>query len=112
MYAGAYDPAIPPVDFASEDTLTVGEIGALSAILGDAVGYSGHVLVVTSVDDAFFCETPKDTCEAHLASTASSFPDAASYEFYAPEDTGHDLTLHYSSKETFDRVHNWLDEKL
>ncbi|KAK4234370.1 putative cardiolipin-specific deacylase, mitochondrial [Achaetomium macrosporum] len=112
LYAGAYDPAIPPVDFASEDTLTVGEIGALGAILGDAVGYTGHVLVVTAVEDAFFCEPPKATCEAHLASTASSFPDAASYSYFAPENTGHDLTLHYSSKDTFERVHDWLDEKL
>lgn len=112
FFAGGFDAAIPPVDFAYEDTLTVGEIGALGAILGPAVGYTGDVLAVTSVQDAFFCEAPADKCEAHLAATADSFPDASSYEYFAPDNTGHDLTLHYSAGETAARVHDWLDAKL
>jgi pimeloyl-ACP methyl ester carboxylesterase len=113
FFAGAYDAAIPAVDFAGEDTLTVGEIGALGAILGPAVSYEGPVLAVTAVEDAFFCEAPKEKCEEHLRATGpEAFPDAVSYDFFAPESTGHDLTLHYSAGETARRVHDWLDGKV
>ncbi|KAH6855403.1 Alpha/Beta hydrolase protein [Chaetomium sp. MPI-CAGE-AT-0009] len=112
FYVGGYDAAIPPVDFAYEDTLTVGEIGALAAILGPAKGYTGPVLAVTSVEDAFFCETPKEKCEEHLNATAAAFPDAKSFDYFAPENTGHDLTLHYTAGETFELVHEWLDSNL
>ncbi|KAH6628819.1 Alpha/Beta hydrolase protein [Chaetomium tenue] len=112
FYVGGYDAAIPPVDFAYEDTLTVGEIGALAAILGPAVGYTGPVLAVTAVEDAFFCEAPKGKCEAHLTATADAFPDAESFDYFAPENTGHDLTLHYTARDTAEQVHDWLDGKL
>ncbi|KAK4247667.1 putative cardiolipin-specific deacylase, mitochondrial [Corynascus novoguineensis] len=112
FFAGGYDADIPPVDFEGEDTLTVGEIGALGAILGDAVGYVGDVLVVTAVEDAFFCEPPLEKCEEHLRQTATSFPDAKSYDYFAPTNTGHDLTLHHSAADTAERIHDWLDEKL
>jgi pimeloyl-ACP methyl ester carboxylesterase len=112
FYVGGYDAAIPPVDFDYEDTLTVGEIGALAAILGPAVGYTGPVLAVTAVEDAFFCESPKAQCEAHLDATAAAFPDADSFDYFAPENTGHDLTLHYTAVDTASQVHDWLDGKL
>jgi hypothetical protein len=64
------------------------------------------------VEDVFFCEAPRERCEGHLAAAGDAFPDAASYEFFAPEETGHDLTLHYSAEETFRRVHDWLDARL
>ncbi|KXX82335.1 putative cardiolipin-specific deacylase, mitochondrial [Madurella mycetomatis] len=112
FFVGDFDAAIPPVDFAYQDTLTVGEIGGLSAILGDAVAYTGPVLVATTVQDAFFCEEPAAQCEAHLAATAASFPNASDYDYFAPDNTGHDLTLHYSAQDTFEQVHDWLDAKL
>ncbi|KAK4041531.1 putative cardiolipin-specific deacylase, mitochondrial [Parachaetomium inaequale] len=112
FFVGAFDAAIAPVDFAREDTLTVGEIGAIGAILGPAVGYKGPVLAVTGVGDVFFCETPQEKCEEHLRATAEAFPDAKSFDFFVPENTGHDLTLHYSAGKTAKRVHDWLDRKL
>ncbi|KAK4140159.1 putative cardiolipin-specific deacylase, mitochondrial [Dichotomopilus funicola] len=112
FFAGNFDPAIPDIDFEGEDTLTSGEIGALPAILGPVAGYTGPVLVVTAVEDAFFCQAPKATCESHLDSTESSFPDASSYDYFAPQNTGHDLTLHYTAQDTFELVHQWLDQKL
>ncbi|KAK3939767.1 putative cardiolipin-specific deacylase, mitochondrial [Diplogelasinospora grovesii] len=111
FYAGAYDPAIPPVDFAYEDTLSCGEVGALGSILQPAAGYANPVLVVTAVDDAFFCKPPKATCEGILATSASYFPNVTDYSYFAPENTGHDLTLHYSAPATFKQVHDWLDQR-
>lgn len=49
LYSGAYDRRIPPVDFAYEDTVTVGEITALGSAFAPSVGYKGPVLVVTVV---------------------------------------------------------------
>jgi len=112
FYDGNYDHAMPAVDFQFEDTLTVGEIGALSAILGPAPSYNGPVLVPTPVQDVFFCEEPLAQCEYHLNATRSSFPNASDYDFFAPDNTGHDLTLHYTAQDTFRRVHEWLDAKL
>ncbi|KAK4161250.1 putative cardiolipin-specific deacylase, mitochondrial [Cladorrhinum sp. PSN259] len=112
FYDGAYNPAMPSVDFQYEDTLTVGEIGALSAILGPAPSYTGPVLVATPVQDVFFCEEPLARCEYHLNATRVSFPNASDYDYFAPENTGHDLTLHYTSRDTFRQVHDWLDRKL
>lgn len=111
FFAGAFDPAIPPVDFAGQDTLTDGELGALGTILGPVSGYGGDVLVVTAVNDAFFCEAPRAKCEQHLQDTAASFPDASSYDYFSPENTGHDLTLHYSFPDTAQKIHDWLDSK-
>jgi hypothetical protein len=70
------------------------------------------VLTVTGVQDVFFCEPSLELCEETLAKVGEGFPDAASYEFFAPEETGHDLTLQYSAGETLRRVHDWLDAKL
>ncbi|KAL2127268.1 hypothetical protein VTI74DRAFT_11000 [Chaetomium olivicolor] len=114
FFRGGYDPAIPKLDFKHEDTLTSGEIGALAALLsgGPAVEYKGLVMVATAVEDSFFCEEPAEKCEEHLVATGGWFPDAKSYDFFAPRNTGHDLTLHYSARDTFEKVHNWLDEKL
>jgi pimeloyl-ACP methyl ester carboxylesterase len=112
FYGGGYDAAVAAVDFRYEDTVTSGEIGAVGTVPGVAVGYGGHVLSVTGVQDVFFCEPPRERCEEWLEKVGETFPDAASYEFFAPEETGHDLTLHYSAGETLRRVHDWLDAKL
>ncbi|KAK4110127.1 hypothetical protein N656DRAFT_714602 [Canariomyces notabilis] len=113
FFPGGYDPAIPPVDFAYRDTITVGEIGSLPSMLGAAaVNYTGAVLVTTAVQDAYFCEGDQAQCEAHLAATGDWFPNAVHYDYIAPDSTGHDLTLHYTARDTLKRVHAWLDAKL
>jgi pimeloyl-ACP methyl ester carboxylesterase len=112
FFDGGFDPAIPPVDYTYQDTLTPGEIGALPAILGPALEFKGAVLVATAVQDALFCEEPAEKCEEHLAAAAEFFPSAEHYDYFAPDNTGHDLTLHYSAQDSFKRVHDWLDAKL
>ncbi|KAL2155381.1 hypothetical protein VTH82DRAFT_123 [Thermothelomyces myriococcoides] len=111
-FADGSDPAVAAADFAGEDTVTAGELGALPGIAGPAVGYAGDVLVVTGVEDVIFCVPPLESCEAILRDTATGFPDARSFDYYAPTNTGHDLTLHYSAAETADKVHDWLDSKI
>lgn len=114
-FGDRFDAAIPPVDFALQDTITPGEIGALGALVAaasPAADYAGSVLVATAVHDVFFCRPPAAACEALLAAAGDVFPSAAAYDYFAPDDTGHDLTLHYSAGDTARRVHDWLDENL
>ncbi|KAM7213396.1 Alpha/Beta hydrolase protein [Rhypophila decipiens] len=108
LYSGAYDKRIPPVDFAYEDTVTVGEITALGFALAPSVGYKGPVMVVTGVEDSMFCTPPQETCEDILAAAGQFFPDAKEYRTLAVPDTGYDLTLHLSAGETMQKVNEFL----
>jgi len=112
FYASGFDPAIPPVDFAFEDTVTDGEFGALGAVLQPSA-YPGPLMVVTGDRDAFFCQPPVSHCEAILAQTRTDFfPNVVNFNSFAPQNTGHDLTLHYTAPQTFSQVHEWLDRTL
>ena len=113
-YKGYYDPAVAAADFAGADVVTTGEFGSLVFLTQPAVGYEGPVMAATGANDANFCPpdgTP-EKCGDVLAASAASFPDAAEFAYYAPPDTGHDLSLHYSAPETLKRVHDFLDRVL
>ncbi|KAK3934677.1 Alpha/Beta hydrolase protein [Diplogelasinospora grovesii] len=109
FYAGAYDKRIPQVDYLFEDTVTDGEIGALAFTLQPATTYKNPVMVVTGALDAFFCGGP-GSCESALNATGQFFPATSNFEYYAPADTGHDLTLHYSAPVTLQKVHDFLNK--
>lgn len=113
-HAPGCDPAIPRADFKWQDTVTTGEMGAAPAVMavGPAVAYTGAVLAVTGAQDTTFCEEPREKCEGYLRESGVWFPRASSYDYFVPADTGHSLTLHYSARRTFEKVHDWLDETL
>ncbi|KAK3363186.1 Alpha/Beta hydrolase protein [Lasiosphaeria hispida] len=110
FYGGAYDPDVAQHDFAYEDVLTAGEFAAQAVLFQPAVGYTGNVLAVTGADDIIFCPLGGvASCETILRETGDAFyPNASSFEVYAPADTGHDLTLHYSVPTTLAKVHQFL----
>ncbi|KAK0718968.1 Alpha/Beta hydrolase protein [Apiosordaria backusii] len=120
FYYGGYDPAIPPFDFANQDIVTVGEFaanadpGGLLAI--PPSNYTKPVMVITGVEDGVFCVQPgvdPRECDKLLEKTKTDvFPNvpARKYDYFAPRNTGHDLTLHYSAPETFKRAHKFLNE--
>ncbi|KAK3331195.1 Alpha/Beta hydrolase protein [Apodospora peruviana] len=117
-YGGKYDPAIPAFDFLYEDTVTSGEVGAFAAVLGGGpaagTGFRKPVLVVTGTEDKVLCKSIEMTCAEILAKSREWFPDVKgdAYEYISVNETGHDLSLHYSAPETFGQVHDWLDEKV
>lgn len=49
-----------------------------------------------------FCASPQEACENILAGAGRFFPDAVEYQFLAVPDTGYDLTLRLSARETMD----------
>ncbi|KAL2759080.1 hypothetical protein ACRALDRAFT_2134257 [Sodiomyces alcalophilus JCM 7366] len=112
FYAGRYDPAIPKMDFAFQDTWTIGETGNLDFTFTPPVDYTGALFITTGVQDHIFCQTPRSACEALLQATRGFYPSVSSFGYFAPENTGHDLTLHYSAPLTFAKVHAFLYKHL
>ncbi|KAK3379635.1 hypothetical protein B0T24DRAFT_695493 [Lasiosphaeria ovina] len=117
FYGGAFDTDVARADFARQDTAGAGEFASLPGLLlGGAGGgtaadaYAGAVFVATGQLDAAFCvPTAGRTCADILQATGESFPRARAYKYYAPADTGHVLSLHYSAPATFRAVHEFLD---
>ncbi|KAI9802074.1 MAG: hypothetical protein M1833_001995 [Piccolia ochrophora] len=110
FYTGAYDPAIPPKDYATKETVTVGELISFPPLTISA--YNGPVLLITGDRDQLFCGVdPPGYCGSQLkplANSASLFPNASSFEYYGPPDTGHDINFHYSAPVTYKVAHHWL----
>ncbi len=112
FYTGGYDPALARLDYALSDAVTPGELLVQTPGLTPAVGFTGPVLVVTGAEDSVLCN-PKTglTCDEILNRTSALFPDSRSYGYYAPPNTGHDITLHFSAPKMFASVHQWLEGK-
>jgi hypothetical protein len=112
FYAGAYDHALPPADYNTQDTVTYGEVAGLPTLFQPATGFTKPVLVVAGVNDALLCEPPLATCQSILNVSGQLFPDTTRFEYTAVPFTGHDLNLHYSAPVTFERVNLFLDSYL
>jgi pimeloyl-ACP methyl ester carboxylesterase len=107
FYAGNYNPVIPVLDFAVQDTTTVGEIANLELI--NATKYTGDVFVLTGAQDAIFCRAGCGAGDNNVLARAAAYvPLAKSYEYYEVPATGHDINLHYSAPVAFAHAHNWL----
>lgn len=105
---GSFDPNILAFDFASADTVTVGEL--LTQAGGFvAAGYKGPVLIVTGDSDVIFCNEVFGTCKSTLLSTQSLFPNSTQFDVYVAENAGHCLTLHYSAPDIFKTALDWVD---
>ncbi len=109
FYAGNYDPAIPLHDFATQDTLSVGELLA-SPTKSPIQGLKAPVLAVNGAEDQVLCNPREGVCDDILKALGSLFPDSTDYSYYAAPNTGHDITLHYSAPTTFAVIHDWLDK--
>jgi pimeloyl-ACP methyl ester carboxylesterase len=106
-YAGGFDPTIPPMDYATRATLTVGEALGLSSM--QVPNYKGAVFVLTGDKDRPYCGTdPKISCETFIKTTAAQFPQASTFGFFIPPNTGHCLNFHYTAPRSFAAVAKWL----
>ena len=106
-YAGNYDPSIPPLDFATRGTTTVGEAIGLGTV--PVPNYRGPVFVATGDLDGPFCGTdPNVSCEHIIQATAGNFPGASQFRYFMPSNTGHALPFHRSAHQSFEAVTDWL----
>ncbi|KAK0712461.1 hypothetical protein B0T26DRAFT_752694 [Lasiosphaeria miniovina] len=113
FFEGAYDPALAHFDYLTQRPSTDGEWATLAAGAGPGGGdYPGAVFVAAGVYDVGACQPPLATCQDILNKTRLAFPKARAYDFFAPDNTGHALSLHYSAPETLKRVHDFLDRHI
>jgi pimeloyl-ACP methyl ester carboxylesterase len=111
FYAGRYDKDVALVDYEYGDQWTTGETGNFGFLSIPPVNYTGPLFIATGVQDVLFCAPPQSKCESILQSTHAVWFQGVvdeKFGFYAPDNTGHCLTLHYSAPETFRRVHAFL----
>lgn len=113
--AGLYfDQSLANVDFANRGTCTLGELFTTPYTSTPATKFSGHVLVSTGKGDGYFCGVGvgNGDCgsgdDSIVAQASSAFPNAASYEYFIPEHTGHETILHYTQEQSFENAHAWL----
>jgi pimeloyl-ACP methyl ester carboxylesterase len=116
FYAGEFDPALPPLDFVLEDTITDGEGAAIPVLLEPAPEFTRPLFIATGAQDVFFCNFGSvEECSTKLAQSRPDFFPAvpeADFGVFAPDKTGHDIHFHFSAPETYAAVHDFLDAKL
>jgi pimeloyl-ACP methyl ester carboxylesterase len=113
-FAGAYyDGYIPPYTFANRGTSTVGEAYSEVFISAPSPQYTGKVLAVTGQNDAFWCGMFSEAnCGTGAASTVARgaivFPNAQSYDYIVPANTGHEWNFHYTAPDSYRQIFAWL----
>ena len=111
FYAGAFSQAVAALDYAFEDTWTIGETGNIGFVV-PPTSYTGSLYLATGVEDVLFCKTPVTTCEAILNGTRQLFPAVTRFGYVAVPKTGHTLMLHDTAQQTFADVHTFFDTTL
>lgn len=115
--ASSYSPEIMDRDFEQRGTVTLGEMVTGISAPYPAPAYRGKVFVLTGDEDTIFCSSllgfgkaDCGTSESGLVyDTRELYPSAASYDVFVPANTGHCLNLHYTARESFKVVHDWLN---
>lgn len=107
-----YDPELARTDYEYSDASTLGELVSSGDWGRGAEEFRGAVLVATGQRDWVMCSPPEESCVRRLRETGKTFPRARRYEIWAPEETGHDLTLSYSAGETLRVVHEFLGREV
>jgi pimeloyl-ACP methyl ester carboxylesterase len=110
FFSGAYDPNVPAVNFAFEDTVTPGELLVNEYATTPAVGFENPVLLINGMNDSLLCNANVGPCVQILEGYRSLFPNASRFDTYSPPETGHDVNLHFSAPKTNAVIHNWLNQ--
>lgn len=109
---GGFDPATAQYDFDNEGTVALGELATLFYGVTPATEFTGSVFVVTGQQDAIVCNNVNGAdCLAptnKVAEAAGFFPAASDYSYIIPNKTGHSANLHYSSPDSFAKIHSYL----
>lgn len=110
--SGSHDPTIPIRDSETESTYTVGE--QAGATMDPVPEYTGPVLLVSGDHDALVCGA-KASClplsNSPVAKTKPFFLDAASFDYSLANQSGHLINFHYSARQTYRAIHDWIDSK-
>lgn len=109
---GGFDPNIAQYDYDNEGTVAPGELATLFYGVTPAKSFTGSVYVVTGRQDAIVCNNPTGAdCYLptnKIVEAKGFFPAAKDYSYIIPEKTGHSANLHYSSPDSFQKIHAYL----
>jgi pimeloyl-ACP methyl ester carboxylesterase len=110
LYAGGYDPTMPRLDYAVEDTTALGQLVSNNGF-ENATDFHGGVFVVTGQLDQITC-SGNCSKENPVAEALDFFPSAKEKSYLLIPQTGHDINLHYSAPSAWTQVHQWLEKRL
>ncbi|MBO2451253.1 alpha/beta hydrolase [Actinomadura barringtoniae] len=113
---GTADPSVIAYDEAHKDLVSAVELAdagvrlATPAGLNDTNAVHAHTLVVVGREDTSYCGVLLDCSQDSNVRTNELpyYSSAASVSAAAIADTGHDLTLHPSAGDSFDRIDQWI----
>jgi pimeloyl-ACP methyl ester carboxylesterase len=110
---GGFDPNIAQYDFDNEGTVAPGELATLFYGVTPAKQFTGSVFVVTGQQDAIVCNNAVGGADClsptnKVAEAKGFFPAAKDYSYIIPGKTGHSANLHYSSPDSFKKIHSYL----
>lgn len=110
LYAGGYDPTLPRVDYAVEDTTGLSQLVAVTGFQ-NASSFQGGVFVVTGENDGIVCS---EGCSSGnwVAQGLEYFPSAQVKDYLLVPFTGHDINLHFSAPYSWEAVHKWLRNRI
>ncbi|KAH8800291.1 Alpha/Beta hydrolase protein [Xylogone sp. PMI_703] len=114
---GSFDPVIPTLNWQREDVQGTGEVQSLGSLLGSsfatdtAENFRAPIAIVIGEFDEPLCNSNCHEGNSNLAVMSKSYyPHSRAFEPIVIPGTGHFLNLHYTAKQTFSRVHNWLEK--
>ncbi|KAI4161742.1 MAG: hypothetical protein LQ342_004574 [Letrouitia transgressa] len=107
---GSYDEAVFLRDFNNEDAVGLGELLSIAGGLKSAPQSTAPVFIVTGDSDGVFC-TLNQCGTGPLSPQAQAcglYPRAKTCQYSIPIGTGHQVSLHYSSQDSFKKYHDFL----
>ncbi|KAI9801618.1 MAG: hypothetical protein M1825_003297 [Sarcosagium campestre] len=96
-------------DFATQGTTTIGELLPFGS--ATAPNYRGPVFILTGDNDILYCGQSR-TClpgpKSPVPQTRTVFPNANAFSYRLASYAGHSLNNHFSARDSFQSVHEWL----
>jgi pimeloyl-ACP methyl ester carboxylesterase len=96
--------------------LPAGEVSAGAPLESSPSNFTGPVFVLTGKYDEICCGVGNITANAtecslsDITAMKEFFPKAREFGVYVPDQTGHNINLHYSAGESFGVVNQWLQD--
>jgi hypothetical protein len=122
FYTSTIDPDLLALSWTSRGTVTLGEL--VTTIFSPSVvpNYTGDIFVLTGSDDAIFCAKGFQGIEtissmvgdcgegssSKVAEVQTQYPNAKSFGYFQPNQTGHGTVLQYGAQVQFQEAHGWL----
>lgn len=110
LYGGGYDPTLPRVDWAVEDTTGLSQL-VWGGAFPNATSFQGGVFIVTGEENVIVCSGGCSSAN-WVAQGLDYYPSAQEKNYLLVPFTGHDINLHFSAPYSFSAIHEWLGNRI